>query len=59
MKYIVLAVVIAVVIFYFTKNSNDKKAAEENIKIGRDFLEKNKDKEGVLETASGLQYQVL
>jgi peptidylprolyl isomerase len=59
MKYIVLALVIAVVIFYFTKNSNDKKAAEENIKIGRDFLEKNKDKEGVLETASGLQYQVL
>jgi|TARA_B110000240_G_C13470021_1_gene440507 peptidylprolyl isomerase len=59
MKYIVLAVVIAVVIFYFTKNSNDKKAAEENSKIGRDFLEKNKDKEGILETASGLQYQVL
>jgi len=59
MKYIVLAVVIALVIFYFTKNSNDKKAAVENIQIGKAFLEKNRDKEGILETTSGLQYQVL
>ncbi|MFT5837968.1 MAG: peptidylprolyl isomerase [Flavobacteriales bacterium] len=59
MKYIVLAVVIAVVIFYFTKNSNNKKAAVENIQIGKDFLEKNKNNEGVLETTSGLQYQIL
>jgi peptidylprolyl isomerase len=59
MKYIVLAVVIALVIFYFTKNSNNKKAAIENIQIGKDFLEKNKNNEGVLETTSGLQYQVL
>jgi peptidylprolyl isomerase len=59
MKYIVLAVVIALVIFYFTKNSNDKKAAVENIKIGIDFLAKNKANENVIETASGLQYQIL
>jgi peptidylprolyl isomerase len=59
MKYIVLVVVIALVVFYFAKNSNDKKAAVENIKIGTDFLEKNKNNEGIVETASGLQYQVL
>jgi peptidylprolyl isomerase len=59
MKYIVLAVVIALAVFYFTKNSNDKKTALENIKIGKNFLVTNKTKEGVLETASGLQYQVL
>jgi peptidylprolyl isomerase len=59
MKYIVLAVVIALAVFYFTKNSNDKNAALENIKIGKDFLVTNKTNEGVLETASGLQYQVL
>jgi peptidylprolyl isomerase len=59
MKYIVLAVVIALAVFYFTKNSNDKSAALENIKIGKDFLVTNKTNEGVLETASGLQYQVL
>jgi peptidylprolyl isomerase len=59
MKYIVLAVVIALAIFYFTKNSNDKKAALENINIGKDFLATNKTNEEVVETASGLQYQVL
>ena len=59
MKYIVLAVIIALAIFYFTKNSNDKEAALENINIGKDFLATNKVNEEVVETASGLQYQVL
>ena len=59
MKYIVLAVVIALAIFYFTKNSNDKKAAFENIKIGKNFLVNNKANEGITQTASGLQYRVL
>lgn len=59
MKYVVLAVVIAIVIFYFTRNSINKKAAVENIAIGKDFLVKNKANEGILETTSGLQYQVL
>ncbi|GAC28127.1 FKBP-type peptidyl-prolyl cis-trans isomerase [Brumicola pallidula] len=59
MKYIVLAVVIGIAIFYFTRNSNNKKLAVENIEIGNAFLAKNKTNEDVLETASGLQYQVL
>jgi peptidylprolyl isomerase len=59
MKYIILAVVIALAIFYFTRNSTNKKIALENIAIGKDFLAKNKSNEGVIETASGLQYQVL
>jgi peptidylprolyl isomerase len=59
MKFIVLAVVIALVIFYFAKNSINKKAAIENIAIGKDFLIKNKASQDVQETASGLQYQVL
>jgi peptidylprolyl isomerase len=59
MKFIVVAVVIALVIFYFVKNSANKKLAVENIAIGKDFLVKNKANEGVIETASGLQYQVL
>ncbi|WJG10325.1 FKBP-type peptidyl-prolyl cis-trans isomerase [Aliiglaciecola sp. LCG003] len=59
MKFIVLAVVIALAVFYFTRNSNSKKIALENIAIGKDFLIKNQAKEGVQETASGLQYQVL
>jgi peptidylprolyl isomerase len=59
MKYIVLAVVIGIAIFYFTRNSNNKKLAVQNIEIGDAFLAKNKANEDVLETTSGLQYQVL
>ncbi|MEP1447348.1 MAG: FKBP-type peptidyl-prolyl cis-trans isomerase [Paraglaciecola sp.] len=59
MKYIVLAVVIVLVVFYFAKNTVNKKEALENIAIGKDFLEKNKTNQAVMETTSGLQYQIL
>jgi len=59
MKYVVLVVVIALVIFFITRNSNNKEVAVENVAIGNDFLAKNKAVEGVTETASGLQYQIL
>lgn len=59
MKFIVLVVVIALVIFYFARSSVNKKEAVENIAIGKDFLTKNKANQDVVETASGLQYQVL
>ena len=60
MKYVILVIVIALVVFFFTRNSNNnKKAAVENIAVGKDFLAKNKAVENVIETASGLQYQVL
>jgi len=36
-----------------------KKQAQENIKLTQEFLAKNANKEGVKQTASGLQYQVL
>ena len=59
MKYVVLVVVIALAVFFFMKNSNNEKVAVENNAIGKDFLTKNKMVEGIVETASGLQYQVL
>lgn len=59
MKFIVLAVVIGLAIFYFTRNSSNKKLAIENVAAGKAFLEINKAKEGVEETASGLQYEIL
>jgi len=59
MKYIVLVIVIALVVFFFKRNLNNEKAAVENIAIASDFLTKNKAEEGIVETASGLQYQVL
>lgn len=39
-------------------NMKSEKAAA-NLKAGQDFLAANKEKEGVVETPSGLQYQVL
>jgi peptidylprolyl isomerase len=59
MKYVVLVIIIVLVVMYINKNANNKKAAFENIAISKDFLTKNKALEGVIETASGLQYQVL
>jgi len=59
MKYIILIIIIALVVFFFTRSANNKKSAIENVAIGNDFLVKNKTVEGIVETASGLQYQVL
>jgi len=61
MKYVVLVIVIviAMAVFYFMRNSNNKKAAIKNKAIAKDFLTNNKMIENVIETASGLQYQIL
>ena len=37
----------------------EKQGAEQNERLGREYLEKNKDVEGVKVTASGMQYQVV
>uniref|UniRef100_Q0HSN4 Peptidyl-prolyl cis-trans isomerase n=1 Tax=Shewanella sp. (strain MR-7) TaxID=60481 RepID=Q0HSN4_SHESR len=59
MKMLLAVVVIAGVIFYFFTSMNNQKAAQENIRLGNEFLAQNKNQEGVKTTASGLQYQVL
>jgi peptidylprolyl isomerase len=59
MKMILAVVVIAGVLFYFYTSMNNQKAAKENIEIGQVFLAENKNKPDVIETLSGLQYQVL
>lgn len=59
MKFIILGVVIALVIFYFVKNSTNKQEALENNAIAKDFLATNKANSEIHETPSGLQYQVL
>lgn len=42
---------------YFTELQ--EKMAEDNLEAGRLFLEENKNEEGIVETASGLQYKVI
>ncbi|GIU05342.1 FKBP-type peptidyl-prolyl cis-trans isomerase [Shewanella glacialipiscicola] len=59
MKILLAIVVIAGVIFYFFTSMNGQKAAQENIRLGNEFLTQNKAKEGVITTTSGLQYEVL
>jgi peptidylprolyl isomerase len=59
MKFIVIGIVIALLIFFFVRSATNKKAASENIEIGKQFLLENKAKEDVNETPSGLQYKVL
>lgn len=59
MRVVLIIIVVALVVFFFMRSSNNKKAAIENIAIGKTFLEQNKTAEHVIETASGLQYQVL
>ena len=58
-KIIIAVVIAAVVAFFLYRSYNNKQAAQENIKIGQEFLAANKLKEGVQTTSSGLQYLVL
>jgi peptidylprolyl isomerase len=59
MKYVVLVVVIGLVIFFMIRNSTNKKLVLENNAIATDFLATNKANSNVIETESGLQYQVV
>jgi peptidylprolyl isomerase len=58
-KFIILGIIIAVFIFFIMRQSGNKEAAMLNVKLGLEFLATNKNEEGVVETASGLQYKVL
>jgi len=54
----IVLLIIVIAFFYFRSNLSSD-AAKENIKIGLEFLTLNKNKEGIFETKSGLQYQIL
>jgi len=58
-KLIVIAVIVALVAFYFIRTKNNKEVAKENIQQGLNYLAENKNSEGVIETPSGLQYRVI
>ena len=59
MKFFVLAALLVLIVMFFKRNADNKAAAVENIAAGKLFLAENKQVDGVIETASGLQYQVL
>ncbi|QOL24653.1 FKBP-type peptidyl-prolyl cis-trans isomerase [Thalassotalea sp. LPB0316] len=59
MKYIVIMLVVALMVFMYQRAGKNKALAVENKQIGEAFLTTNKQQEGVVETQSGLQYLVL
>lgn len=60
-KYLVIFAAIAAIVLFFNSCIKDDNAknAEQNLKEGQDFLAGNAKREGVITTASGLQYEVL
>ena len=58
-KFIIPLIVIAVIAFFVFISRGSSEGAQQNIDLGEAFLAKNKAAEGVVETNSGLQYQVL
>ncbi len=61
MKILIIIAIIAAIFYavqYFS-TANSSAGATENIKAGEDFLLANASEEGVITTASGLQYKVL
>ncbi|PCJ48324.1 MAG: peptidylprolyl isomerase [Gammaproteobacteria bacterium] len=58
-KFILPLIIIAVIAFFYFRFNGNSEQAEKNSAIGLEFLTTNKTKEGVIETASGLQYLVL
>ncbi len=58
MKFVVILLVVAIVL-YFAKQFLNSGKAEENIQLGQAYLEKNGVAEGVQSTGSGLQYLML
>jgi peptidylprolyl isomerase len=51
--------VLGLIVSYFIRSNANQEAAKVNARQAEQFLQKNKQLEGVIETDSGLQYQVL
>lgn len=60
-KYLFILAAVAAGVYFFTscEGESENVSAEENLKKGQEYLEANAKREGVITTASGLQYEVL
>lgn len=60
-KYLIIIAALAACLFAIVSCSSDNgsSAAEENLKKGMEYLAENAKREGIVTTASGLQYEVL
>jgi peptidylprolyl isomerase len=58
-KTIILLIVLGLIVSFFVRNNANREAAKLNAVKAAEFLQSNKQVEGVIETASGLQLMVL
>lgn len=58
-KLVPIVIIIIVIAFFYFKNNTNSEAVKQNMLKGAEFLATNKTQEGVVETASGMQYKVL
>ncbi|KXJ52512.1 FKBP-type peptidyl-prolyl cis-trans isomerase [Neptuniibacter pectenicola] len=59
LNYLLPVLILAIIFFLYKNRQASKQQALENIAEGEAFLAKNRTKEGVIQTDSGLQYEVL
>ena len=59
MKYIIAIVVVIALVLMYQLTTRNKQSTAENARKGEEFLANNAKEEGVITTASGLQYKVL
>lgn len=58
-NFIIPIIIVAIAAFFYFLSNTNNKDAKENIRLGAEYLTNNKGQQGVVETESGLQYQVL
>lgn len=58
-NFIIPIIIVAIAAFFYFLSNTNNKDAKENIRLGAEYLTNNKSQKGVVETESGLQYQVL
>ncbi len=58
-KFIILSIIVALAAFFYYRSDTNNKDAEVNSRLGTEYLANNKSQEGIVETESGLQYQIL
>lgn len=59
LNLILLAIIVSLVIMIIRGSLNNKREATSNLATEQQFLAENKAKEGIFQTSSGLQYQIL
>jgi len=58
-KFLIPIIIVAIIAFFYFRSNMNNNDAEQNSRLGAEYLANNKALDGVVETESGLQYRVL